>query len=159
MSNKKYKPDERVMTTLRSWEVGKTKNNNIVIKLKFENYIEWNGFNTPKAKQKLMETLALLGFKGSNLGMLQNENALDTTKEVAAVIDTVREYKGKFYHSAKWINNISGGFVKPKDSSIMDELSEVDCRGYIDDTVDDMPAHQEYDRGPKGGFTAEDIPF
>lgn len=164
MANTKYKPDQRVLTSVRSWTIGKSpKKGTRFVKVFLENYIEWVGYDTPNTIAKANEALEIMGFKGANWGMLASDDALDKTREIAAVIDEVREYKGKFYHKAKWINKVStGGFTGDVDQDLLDEFSDVDTRAYIADAQDPEPALDEsyqVSTDTNFTFTEDDIPF
>ncbi|MBE9542529.1 MAG: hypothetical protein IMF01_09440 [Proteobacteria bacterium] len=157
MSNRKYKVDESVLTSVRSWTVGRSKNKNTpYVKVTFDNYIDWTGWLTDKTMERTMQTLAMMGFKGSNLGMLKDDNALNKELELAAVIEEAREYKGKWYHSAKWINKV-GGFAGDMD----DDLANMDTRAYINNPIDvnSEPSNDYSDIHTDASFTADDIPF
>lgn len=162
MANKKFKTDEKVVTQVRSWEVGKSGTKGTpYVRVKFDHYIDWTGWLTTKTMERTLNTLAILGFNGANLGMLKHDDALDKTKEFSAVIDEARDYQGKWYHSAKFINSVfEGGFSGDMD----DDIADIDCRAYIADAVEDnQPASSGYGSdaysAPDGGFTCEEIPF
>ena len=165
-SNTKYKVDQRVVTQVRGWSIGRSKNKNTpYVQIDFENYIRWTGYHHPNSVEKLMEVLEICGFKGADLSMLRHDDALDKTIDVAAVIESVREYKGKFYHDAKWINNISnGGFDTDVDQATIDDFADLDTRAYITDAKEDSkPADQhgmsDNEYNGDNSFTADDIPF
>lgn len=155
---KKLKKGDNILTTVRSWTVGKSKNRGTkYVRVSLDGYIDWTGWLTDKTTAKTMEQLAIMGFKGSNLGMLKNEDALDKNKEIVAVIGDSRDYKGKTYYSADWINR-AGGFTG--DNADLDEFADIDTRAYIDGAVDDEPAvNEDYSIGTDPSFTASDIPF
>ena len=150
------------MTTIRDWTVGKSKNKQTpYVRVTFESYITWTGYLTPKTNENTMKALAVMGFKGANLGMLKHENALDTSIEYVAVIGEAREQKEYVYQDAKWINsNEIGGFKTP-DADVMDDFDSFDTRAYIADAKEDnIPAANErFAPEADAAFTAENIPF
>lgn len=167
MSNKKpLKVGDQVETTLRTWEFGKTLGKGTkYLRLNFDGYIQKNLWlwSSPKATKQGMDVLETLGFKGKDILMLRNENALDTKKVVLVTIDEVTNKDGKSYYTASWVNDpdkIMSGF-KQADNMTSDELDEfsMDTTSYIDDAQDiDQPASSEY-KGPEAGFASDDIPF
>lgn len=168
MPQHRYKPDQRVITTIRNWTLGTIKTTGTdYVRVRFENYIEWTGFLSPKAIAKTMETLESMGFKGRDLSQLSLQDALDTSVEYIAVIDEEREYEGKFYYSAKWINNAPTiGFSKDTPKDLVDKFSKYDTRAYIADAKDmSPPAVAEDWATPDPGaptetnFASDDIPF
>lgn len=160
MSNRKYKEDENILTSIKSWTVGKSKEKATpFVRVTFNDWIDWTGWLTPKTTERTMGTLAMLGFKGEHLGMLNSADALDVTKEFSAVIGEAREYNGNWYHSAKWINAV-GGFTGKLDAQTMDEFSRMDTRAYISGTVKEKaPDTKAHDIGTDAAFTTDQIPF
>lgn len=157
---RKHKVKDRVLTTVRKWTVGKSPNKGTkYVRVQLEGFITWTGYLTPKTTAKTMEALEIMGFRGSNLSQLGVENALDTETEIVAVIGEVREYQGKTYYNADWINkNTAFGFDEEA-KDLLDEFN-VDTRAYIADAEDmSRPAHQEYTSSSEATFDTSDIPF
>lgn len=162
MARAKYKKGDGVLTTVRGWTVGKTPNTNTkYVRVKFNNYIDWTGWLTPKTIAKTMEALETMGFKYPSLNMLAQDDALDTETEIIAVIDEIREHDGKHYYSAAWINKNAAFGFDDKAKDMLDEF-DFDTRAYISDTKEleePIPAQQEYTQNNNTDFTADDIPF
>lgn len=163
MARAKHKPDDRVLTTVRGWEVGKTPNTGTkYVRVKFNGYIDWTGWLTPKTTAKTMEALQTMGFKYSSLKMLAKDDALDTDTEIVAVIDEVREHEGKHYYSAKWINKNAAFGFNSDSKKLLDDEFDIDTRAYLDEVVEadePIPAQQAYTEQNNTNFTADDIPF
>jgi hypothetical protein len=158
---KKFKVDEQVFVKVISWTIGKSSQKGTkFVRIKFTKGISWTGYFTDATTERVMKTLEDLGFKGRNLAMLAEENALDTENEFIAVIQESREYEGKTYYDAKWINKAySKGFNAEKvDQSIMREFEEMDTRAYIEGATDiSKPAAA--DDMYSSSFSESDIPF
>lgn len=168
MSNtiKTLKVGEQTEVKVRSWMFGKTKERGTkYVKILFDNYIEktiwpWS----PKAQEHAMQTLETLGFQGANLSMLSNDHALNRDKYFMVTIDNIRQYNGKNYYEASWINDpdkMMGGFMENKLTA--DELDEysLDVSGYIENAQDiETPAatSQEY-TATETNFASDQIPF
>jgi hypothetical protein len=170
----KLKIGDMTLATIRSWELKKTTTGSKYVKIIFSNRISktlWateGVFKSPKAAQIFWDTLATMGFKGSLLSMLANDGALDTETQFEVSIEDTRDYQGKTYYEAGWINApFKAGF---KDSGMTDdELSEfdIDASMHIEGTVDlnkpavaeDFAQQPEYKAEADANFAASDIPF
>lgn len=163
---KKHKIDDRILTQVMSWVVGFSTNTHTpFVRVTLAGGITWTGWlKSPKSKEIALKGLQVMGFKGSTLGMLKEDNALDKTRDVIAVIGEIRPYNGKTYYDAKFINRAPKmGFSEDKKSAgIMDELDKIDTRGVIEDATDiSTPAvsgralADTFD----DGFNPEEIPF
>lgn len=164
MSNdKKLKVGEQIETTIRSWEFGKTPTKGTkYIRIRFNNYITktiwpWS----PKAQEHAIKTLETLGFKGKDLSMLKNDDALDTKKIFLVTIDEVKTSNGKNYYEASWVNDpdkIFGGFNSELSKDELDEFS-MDVSGYIADAKDIDPPASSENYSSSTTYAADDIPF
>ena len=165
MSNqRKFKIGEQTETTLRGWSAGKSqKKGTPYVRLVFNHYISKDLWLTKKNMERVMETLELLGFRGTDLSQLSNENALDKEKIVMVTIDESREYNGKTYYQASWINDPDKMFGGPGEFSkdLLDELKGYDTRAYIDGAVDQSQPKNDggYNVNQDANFASSDIPF
>lgn len=160
---KKHKVGDRVLTTVRKWEVGKSKNKGTkFVRVQLEGFISWTGYITPKTTAKTMEALETMGFRGTSLSQLGAQGALDTETEIVAVIGEIREWEGKTYYNADWINQNAAFGFNEESKDLLDEF-DIDTRAYISDTKDiSPPASTEYAQQAPAethNFTADDIPF
>jgi hypothetical protein len=158
---KKFKPDEQVLCKVRSWTIGKSKEKGTkYIRVSFSQGITWTGWLTDKTTEKTMKTLEDLGFKGRNLAMLTEENALDMENEFLVTIESSREYEGNTYYDARWVNKAwEGGFKRSKvDDDLLKEFESVDTRPYIEGATDiTKPAATDDVYSPE--FASDMIPF
>lgn len=160
---RKHQPGDRVLTSVRKWSLGKSKNKGTkFIKVQLQGGITWTGYFHPNSMEKTMEALEIMGYQGSNINQIGAPNALDTETEVVAVILDSWDYQGKTYYNAKWINkNASFGFDE-KSEDLLDDFN-IDTRAYIDGAKDiSPPASSEFgnsDLVDSHNFTANDIPF
>lgn len=166
MENKQiHKKGSQVETKIRSWSIGKNpKNGNLCIKVNLEGRIQWTGWLTTDSKPYTIKALNEMGFVGANLGMITEENALDTQKVFLAVIGDSRVYEGKTFYEAEFVNDpdkYMGGFSdKNVTQDMVNELNSIDCRGYIEDAKDiSSPAASEYSFSTSANFASDDIPF
>ena len=152
---KKFKVDDEIITSIRSWAF-KTipTTGNKLVEIRFDNYITWNGYFTKKAMENTMATLKVMGFKGANVQDLANPDSLVTDVEYGAVIGEIREYNGKFYYNAKFINSTRIKGFDESSKELMDDF-DIDTRAYIEDAEDLSPAANS----EGSHFTADDIPF
>jgi len=180
MSTARLQIGSMTLATIRSWELGKTKptpekpNGSKYVRIIFSNRISktlWatdGVFASPKSAKIFWDTLATMGFRGNMLSMLANDGALDTETQFEVTIESEREYEGKFYYEASWINRpFQAGFKE--NNMTDDELSEfdIDASAYIEDTVDlnkpavaeDFAQQPEYNTATDATFAADDIPF
>ena len=141
--NVKYKIGQEVLTQVTKWTLGKSAvKQTRFIRVSFKGGIAKTLYLTPGTQENVMKDLATMGFKGSNIQMLKEENALDMDKDLRVTIDDTREYEGNTYYDASWINPVGGsGF----DESCMDMIDDfdIDTRAFIDDAKDiSSPAPQ-----------------
>jgi len=167
----RHKVGAAVLTTIRSWKLGKSPNKGTkYIQVQFNHYISWKGWVTNKNMENLMRDLGTMGFKGANLSDLQYPNALDTESSFACTIESEREYQGKYYYDASWVNNPGlMGFDK-KSEKMLGEF-DMDTRGYIDgakslkpetskeEEPEERMMDKDYDLTTDANFTTDDIPF
>lgn len=156
-----YKIGMAVLARPIKWSIGKTKEKETkYVRVQLEHGISWTGWLTPKTEERTMKALATMGFKGASLQDLQYPDALDINTEIAAKIDSTREYNGKTYYDASFINPIGGFDARSKD--LLDEF-DIDTRAYIKDAKKtekkESALDQDYNPGVDSSFTADDIPF
>src|SRR3990167_276026 len=167
-NNQPLKSGDKTKAKIKTWELGVTPNTQTkYVRVKFTGGIDWTGWISKKATENTMKTLEDMGFKGSNLKMLANDNALDTSIEYDITIGEVRNGKeGKKYYAARWVNKpFVTGFKKSKDGDLDD--FDIDTSAYISGTVDDAPptnpndpeGDEEYSIPTDANFAADDIPF
>lgn len=156
MSQANYTVGMSVLSTIRSWTLGKSKGKGTpYVKVVFNNYIDWTGWITRDAMENTIKQLKIMGFTGQKWSDLKAPNALNTEVEFACTIDEVRQYNGKNYYSASWINNPSAtGFTGDFDDREMAEFDAMDIRAYMPQS-----SNQQSSTGNTPGFTADDIPF
>lgn len=164
MSNqRKLKVGEQLETKLRGWTAGRSqKKGTPYIRLMFDGYISKDLWLTKKNMERVMETLELLGFRGTDLSQIADDDALDKTKIVMVTIDEVDEYKGKTYYKASWINDpdkIFGGFDGKVEKDLLDDLKGYDTRAYIDGATDRSERQPDYTLSTDANFASDDIPF
>jgi len=180
MSNQRLAIGSMTLATVRSWELGKTKptadkpNGSKFVKIIFSNRISktmWatqGVFDSPKAAAIFWDTLATLGFRGSSLAMLANDGALDTETQFEVTIEKEREYEGKMYYEASWINKpFQAGFKE--NNMTDDELNEfdIDASMHIEGTSDinkpaaaeDFAQEPENYTATEANFASDSIPF
>lgn len=164
MGEKKLKKDDKTKSKIASWELGKTKGKGTrFVRVKFFGKIEWTGWLTAKTEENTMGTLADMGFKGSNLSMLAQDGALDTEPQYEITIDSSRQYEGKTYYSARWVNKIYEAKFKPNKDIDLSEFDQ-DVSGYIPDAQDINPpatseSQPDYNVSTDANFASDDIPF
>ena len=166
-TKKKFKEGDSVLTSIRKWELGKSdKKNTKYVRVTFNHYISWTGWLTPGAMANTMKALETMGFKGSKISDLQYDNALNTEKEFACVIDSSRVWKENTYYDAAWVNAAFETGFDDKSKGMLGEF-DMDTRAYIEDAQDMSPPasqddgimDQNYDISTDANFTADDIPF
>lgn len=159
-NNRKLNKDDQVNGRITSWELGKTPEKGTkYVRVRFSGRVEWTGWLTPKTEENTMLTLEILGFKGASLKMLTNDNALDTKTEFSLTIQESRQYKDKWFHTARWVNRPFRAGFKKDDSVDLDEF-DIDTSAYIADAEDqDPPASSENFGSDSPTFSADDIPF
>ena len=154
-----YRIGDSIATTLRSWKIERIGDKKTpAIKCTFENYIDWTGWFTPDAMAVTMKALQAMGYKYPDLKSITKPDAFDLEKEVLCEIEESREYKGKKYYKAKWVNSIfrKGFNEKNLDTSLIDELGRMDVRAYTEGATSpqDSKPGNDFDPGP----TDSDIP-
>ena len=151
----KLKKGDAIVGQVKRWALGKSKNKGTpFIRVTFTGGHNWTGYLTPNTHETVLKQLGIMGFKGSNLKMLKNDDALKTDKDLSLVLGESREYQGKTYWDIDWVNKIGGCVIE--DESVLDYF-DFDTRAYISDTQDiDPPAATEKQ---DTHFTASDIPF
>lgn len=158
MAIKKHREDDRVITTIRNWELGKSKNKETpFVRVSFEGYISYTGFLTSKTIANTIKTLQVMGFKYANVKDLCMDDALDTSKEYSCVIGEVNEHNGKTYYRAKFVNSLNATGSKTKKSDLDDDF-DIDLSAYGNDeeAMEDM---SKASSTTSPGFAADDIPF
>lgn len=156
---RKHRPGDGVITKVRRWEVGKSKvKGTPYVRVQLDGYISWTGYITPNTTEKTMQALATMGFKGTNLKQLGNDNALDTNTTIVAVIGESREYNGKTYYNADWINKEASRGFDEKSKDLLDDF-DIDTRAYIENTKDISKISESNTQQNTPTFTADDIPF
>jgi len=158
----RYKIGDNVITNLRSWKIGKIeKTGTRYVRLKFNNYISKDLYLTRKGMEHAMQVLETLGYAYSDLSGLADSKALDTEKEVIAVIDKTREYNGNIYYEASFINKMpTTGLEEEIPQDLLDELKTYDTAAYFKGSTSAPPSNQPQTSGlDAGGFTTDDIPF
>jgi hypothetical protein len=157
-----YKKGDKIKCKISTWELGRTPNTGTkYVRIRCTNRVEWTGWLTDKTEENTMGTLADLGFLGSDIRMLVNDDALDREIDVIATVDSFRIYEGKRYYSARWLNKkFEGGFNKKSlDGIDLDDFA-MDTTGYIDGAKDiNQPAVSDYQISEDATFAADDIPF
>lgn len=155
------KVGEQLEVRLKSWKLGRSKEKNTpFIRLIFENYISKDLWVTQKNMPNLMPVLELLGYNQPTLKGIADENALEKEKIVLVTIDSIREYEGKKYYEASWINDpdkiMQGYNSKGTTPDLLDELDRFDTRAYIDTNNDT----QDYSNGSsmEDRYDDNDIP-
>ena len=102
-----------------------------------------------------------MGFKGTDLSQIKRDDALDTERDVVAIIGEIRMYKEQAYYDAKFINRAKKkGFQSDGNDAVFEQLKDVDTKAYIEDAKD-------MSTGPEGvmptdynpEFSDEQIPF
>ena len=164
---KKHKVDDRVVTRVRTWEVGKTQvKGTPYVRVRLEGYITWEDWLTPDCMERAMKVLKLMGFTGSSIKMLGHDKALSPDIELTAVIGEVREVGDNTYYDAKFINPaVEFGFNdKAKKLIESDPAFDIDTRKYLGDAVDDsamgsMGSNENMNISTEASFTSDDIPF
>lgn len=154
---RRYKIGEQVETNLRAWTTGRSKEKNTpYIRLLFDGYISKDLWITKSNEEWYMKTLELLGFKYDSLAGIKEPDALDKEKIVSAVIEEEREYNGKYYYQASFIN--ATGIDCEITDDLLSEFRGIDTRAYIKGATPAQGAG-ESTQGVDGNFTAKDIPF
>lgn len=167
MSNqRKFKIGEQTETTLRGWSAGRSQQKGTpYIRLVFQDYISKDLWLTKKNMERAMGILEMLGFKGTDLSQIANDDALDKTKIVMATIDESREYNGKTYYTASWINDPDQAFggAGEIEKDLLDDLKGFDTRAYIEGATDQSQPQaqkqQSTNTSTDTNFAADDIPF
>ncbi len=162
----KFKVGDRIITKVRNWAVGKSKEKGTrFVRVNLDNYITWTGWVTKAALEHTLKALETMGFKGADLSMIQYPNALNCEVEVVAVIEELREYKGKTYYEASFINKVDeAGFKESKESDeTIEFFKQIDTRAYITDAKDiSGPAANDFNPGNQSAsedFANQQIPF
>lgn len=163
MSNqRKFKIGEQTETTLRGWSAGRSQNKGTpYIRLVFNDYISKDLWLTKKNMERAMATLEMLGFRGTDLSQIADDNALDKTKVVMVTIDESREYNGKTYYTASWVNDPDDQFggAQEIEKDLLDDLKGMDTRAYIDGAVDKSANVNHAQPSTDANFASSDIPF
>lgn len=110
---------EEVITKVISWTTGHTPlNNRPFVRVQLEGGITWTGWiGSEKSKASTIKTLNVMGFKGKDLSKIQDDKALDVTRDVIAVIGEVREWNSMTFYNARFINRIKKkGFQATEDN-------------------------------------------
>lgn len=178
-TQKKYKKGDFIKTKIKSWSLDKTSNGQKYVRITFYGGISktlWASskvFANPVSAKIFWDTLSAMGFKGKSLKMLATEGALNIEREFNVQVDSTRQYEGRTFYDAGFVNAIyEAGF---KDSNMTaDELDEFDIssEGYVEDAQDipmrkkepsefenDVNQTPEYNVANDTNFAADDIPF
>lgn len=165
----KYKVNDRVTTQVINWTTGETPEKKTpFIRVNLHGGITWTGWcSSEKAIEITIKALTVMGFKGTDLGQIKMADALDTERDVVAVIGEIRKWKDQTFYDAKFINRAAkkGYKAESKDEAVLDKLKDIDTRSVIESAENEDPGPGDND-GPIGhhpifdqNFTAEDIPF
>jgi len=178
-TQKKYKKGEFIKTKVKSWQVDKTKNGQKYVRVTFFGGITktlWASskvFANPVSAKIFWDTLATLGFKGTSLKMLATEGALDIEREFNVQVADTRQYDGRTYYDAGFVNAIHEAGFKAGNMTD-DELDDfvISSEGYIEDAQDipmgkkepsefenDVNQTPDYNLADDSNFAADDIPF
>jgi hypothetical protein len=163
----KYKKGDRVTTRVNNWTAGVSKEKKTpFIRVNLEGGITWTGWcSSDKAKEITIKALHVMGFKGTDLSQIKLADALDTERDVVAVIGEVRKWQDKTYYDASFINRAAkkGFQADEKDNSVFDTLKDIDTRAHIEDaqdlSADETDKKDDYNPVYDQTFTADDIPF
>ena len=168
----KYKKGDRVTTQVNNWTAGVSKEKKTpFIRVNFEGGITWTGWlSSDKAKEITIKALHVMGFRGTDLGQIKMANALDTERDIVAVIGEVRKWQDKTYYDAAFINRAAkkGFQADSKDNGIFETLKDIDTRAHIEDAQDTTPKEdtakdnapkEDYNPVYEQSFTTEEIPF
>lgn len=155
----KYKVDDRVTTKVISWTAGFSKEKQTpFIRVSLEGGITWTGWlKSEKSKEITIKALQVMGFKGSDLSQVKLDNALDTERDVVAVIGEVRKWKDSTYYDAKFINSAKKKGFQGEDGGVFETLKDIGTKEYIED-AQDMSAPPARELGDPG-FADSEIPF
>lgn len=163
--SKKYKVDDFVTTKVVSWTAGFSKEKQTpFIRVTLEGGITWTGWcKSEKSKEITIKALEVMGFKGTDLSQIKRDDALDTERDVVAIIGEIRMYKEQAYYDAKFINRAKKkGFQSDGNDAVFEQLKDVDTKAYIEDAKDMGATSDEgimpADYNPSD-FAAEEIPF
>jgi hypothetical protein len=167
--SRKYKVDDHVTTKVISWTAGISKEKQTpFIRVSLEGGITWTGWcKSDKSKEITINCLQVMGFKGTDLSQIKNDNALDTERDVVAVIGEVRPWKDAVYYDAKFINRAKkkGFQADDKNNAVFETLKDIDTTAQIEDAKDlnagdgSLPASYEGTNFTPNDFAAEEIPF
>lgn len=148
----KLKTGDSIIGQIKRWTLGKSKNKGTpFIRVTFTGGHAWTGYLTPNTHENVLKQLEIMGFKGANLKMLKNDDALDSKRDLSLTLGESREYQGNTYWDIDWVNKLGGCQID--DPSVLDDF-DMDTRAYIEDAKDiDPPATTDTT------FTADDIPF
>lgn len=161
----KYKVNDRVTTRVISWTAGVSKEKKTpFIRVNFEGNIQWTGWcSSDKAKEITIKALEVMGFKGTDLGQIKNENALDTNRDIVAVIGEIRKWNNQTFYDAKFINRApTKGFkADKKEEDVFDTLKDISTTAHIEDAHNHKQETYEpgFDPVFDRNFTADEIPF
>jgi hypothetical protein len=146
-----------------SWTAGFSKEKQTpFIRVTLEGGITWTGWcKSEKSKEITIKALEVMGFKGTDLSQIKRDDALDTERDVVAIIGEIRMYKEQTYYDAKFINRAKKkGFQSDGNDAVFESLKDVDTKAYIEDAKD-MGTGSEgvmpTDYNPE--FADEQIPF
>lgn len=167
--SRKYKVDDHVTTKVISWTAGISKEKQTpFIRVSLEGGITWTGWcKSEKSKEITINCLQVMGFKGTDLSQIKRDDALDTERDVIAVIGEVRPWKDAIYYDAKFINRAKkkGFQADDKNNAVFDTLKDIDTRAHIEDAQDlnaETPGAAPGFEGTNftpNDFVADDIPF
>ena len=159
----KYKVDDRVTTKVISWTAGFSKEKQTpFIRVSLEGGITWTGWvKSEKSKEITIKALQVMGFKGTDLSQIKLDTALDTERDVVAVIGEVRKWKDSTYYDAKFINSAKKkGFQgEAKDEGVFETLKDIGTKEYIEDAQDLNPGPATDMGYNPDDFAADSIPF
>lgn len=164
--SRKYKVDDRVTTQVNSWTAGVSKEKKTpFIRVSLEGGITWTGWcASDKSKEITIKALQVMGFKGTDLSQIKMADALDTERDIVAVIGEVRKWKDQTYYDAKFINRTSkkGFQTDSKEGDVFETLRDIDTKAHIEDAEDmsekkdeEIGHHPVFDQA----FTTDQIPF
>ena len=121
-------PGEEIITKVISWTTGTTSiNQRPFVRVSLEGGITWTGWiGSEKSQASTIKTLNVMGFKGKDLSKIQDDKALDVTRDVIAVIGEVREWNGMIFYNARFINRIKKKGFQATPDNVFKEPEEAE---------------------------------